>query len=695
MDRFITFFNKRVFLSVILACFFNGFVFTQYQLTDAQITKGFLFLKEKGGFRNPNSVQYVGHMKSKHAYTRSCFSWSHYTVNAQNGFGGYARGNYIVFFLDGQPILKMSDDHPYYSQPNSDYVADQVIALSRAFGSYAGDECPGDAKAREQKENKYAEDIKSRDKQTRISIAAALDQKDYFTALQLHDQLSNPDAELLSKINAGWVIDEDRLNKVYEEYLRNFEKLKKEYYADPKEFIAKYEKGIKIKTISINGSEVYNELLNRTSDQESKMILATKINKWAFAYYKTNDRHLVCPIGVFSNAWGRLQQKELDQVNISLVFDTILNNYKPVLEFQKDGDMKHEGVILNSNTYETKYFLVPFPEEIKNIYTKILSDFGEVILESLYPQKKLNLNTKESISLKNLSSVKEPEAGMKNDKYESLKNDFGASRKEVFGLYKREPEMSFKNLYNPSLLHLVRTIYSDADSMVLILGKRSETDLGDLGIHFKAYDNRQDEGKDYNLSLIPLIKGKVGLSGGKLIIAQRSGDYMERQVNVVEGSKIDLKSINIEELRLDSIFFGTYDGKINFYQQYPFAYKQLILDNTDNPYEFIFNEEVVIPMVRVLNTSWTEAKKAHRLHVGNRMPWMGYIKFIFYRFNDSYGAAGEHFGPQVVPLEKYLKEMTSYLRFKQSGDSKKAFKSLAKANKYAETLRQIYRSSQN
>jgi hypothetical protein len=96
-------------------------------------------------------------MKSKHAYTRSCFSWAHYTVNAQNGFGGYARGNYIVFFLDGEPILKMSDDHPYYSQPNSDYVADQVIALSRAFGTYVGDECSSDVELRKQREKKNAE----------------------------------------------------------------------------------------------------------------------------------------------------------------------------------------------------------------------------------------------------------------------------------------------------------------------------------------------------------------------------------------------------------------------------------------------------------------------------------------------------------------------------------------------------------
>jgi hypothetical protein len=232
--------------------------------------------------------------------------------------------------------------------------------------------------------------------------------------------------------------------------------------------------------------------------------------------------------------------------------------------------------------------------------------------------------------------------------------------------------------------------------MVLILGNEGDqTYLGDLGIHFRAYDNGPDDDRNYYLSLIPLIKGKVGLSGGKLIITERSGNYMERQVNVVEGSKIDLKSINIEELKLDSIFFGTYNDEINFDLQFPFAYTQVILDNPDNPYEFLFNEEVVIPMVRVLNTSWTEAKKASRLHYGNTMPGMEYVKFIFYMQNAYIKMSGiaEH----SAPLYKYKKEMTSYLMLKQAGNSKKALKSLANANKYAKTLKQIYiyRSAQN
>jgi len=130
--------KKLIVFFLFVNLFFSNKSFSQYQLSQEQIIKGYNFLQEKGGFKNPSSLKYNSHTTSKKQFTRECFTWVKYDVSAQNGFGGYVRSDFIVYFFDGQPIYTESENGDYFMWANNDAVPDKIIPLAKYNGIFVG-----------------------------------------------------------------------------------------------------------------------------------------------------------------------------------------------------------------------------------------------------------------------------------------------------------------------------------------------------------------------------------------------------------------------------------------------------------------------------------------------------------------------------------------------------------------------------
>lgn len=166
---------------------------SQYNLTEAELTNGFYYLRDNAGFKNPSSVKYNSHTASTKKFEKECFTWVKYDISAQNGFGGYARDNYIVYFYGGKPMHIESSSGVYFMFPNNDKVADQVIEWATAMGKFPG-ECAIEI---EKKQKEEAE--KKRLEEERIKLENQKKDADKTTLLKINDLISKNSLEDAAK----------------------------------------------------------------------------------------------------------------------------------------------------------------------------------------------------------------------------------------------------------------------------------------------------------------------------------------------------------------------------------------------------------------------------------------------------------------------------------------------------------------
>ena len=548
---------------------------------------------------------------------------------------------------------------------------------------------------------KLVEQAKIEDKQTKISINNALDGKEYFKALQLFSNLYFKDNELLNKINVGWLPEKERLDKIYLTYTEQFIQLKKEYHsASITDFLLKYQNNIKTKEITINGKEAYIKRIASTIEPSVKIYREKTLSEDGYLYLKRNNKHLIAPVGIESNLFhpygnylGRYTKvKVINSLNIEIMYDTSANTHVPMLVFKNNEKLIASCPIINTNTFQIKYFSMPFPSEINKIYQKIINDSGRKILESLYSEEILNLDYYESILYSGLNEMDYPGVGKKNDKYESLKSEFEIFREDVEKLSKDKRRLVTTNFYNPSILHLVKKMYPNADSLVFAFGDYKES-LGKLGLHIN-YATYDEAYAVRGGSFVPLIKGVVELKNDKFIIYDKSGNYAEVSANLIlTESKVSLTNLLVDSLSLDSTFIRE-NWPIGYIGQYPISFKQLEL-RYNEAVAYIFNENLIIQRLPVYKLSdiyfpgWTQ-------------PIYDPIYNLVFDFNfDGHYQPADDYEALFNSLKtssdgfarKYFNEMTKYFQYKKEMNSKEATKSLLKANKYLESFKQIYLNS--
>ena len=534
-----------------------------------------------------------------------------------------------------------------------------------------------------------AEQSEIQDKQTKISINTALDGKEYFKALQLFSILNFKDNELLNKINVGWLPEKERLDKIYHTYADQFIQLKKEYQSTSiTDFLLKHQNNIKTKEITINGKDAYLKRIASTIDPINKKFREEALDEKAYLYSKHNNKHLIAPVGIHANYyWGLYNNKYVNRLNIAIIYDTNANTYVSMLEFKNNEKEIDRCPIINKNTFQINYFSMPFPSEINKIYQKIINDSGRKILESLYPEKILNLDSYENILYSGLNVMKYPGDGKKNDKYESLKSEFEIFRNELDKLSKNKRKLVTTNFYNPSILYLVKKMYPNADSLVFAFGNYKNS-MSTLGLHMDYYhwDLPREESAIFG-SFVPLTKGVLELKNEKFIIYDKSGNYTEVKADLIlPESKVSLTNLLVDSLSLDSTFIDKGWNKTDSYRgyvgQYPISVKQR--EVIYNEYiTYVFNENLTIQKLPVYTNDdiyfnyKTISDPMHKLR---------------FNFNDDdkYNGNTEIYDGVA---RKYFEEMTKYFQYKNEANSKKAAKALAKANQYLESFKQIYFNS--
>ena len=167
--------------------------FSQYNLTESELTNGFYYLRDNAGFKNPSSVKYNSHTTSTKKFEKECFTWTKYDISAQNGFGGYKRADYIVYFYGGKPMHIESSSGVYYMFPNNDKVAEEIIEWAKAMGTYPG-EC-----AIELEKKKKEEAEKKRLEEERIKLENQKKEADKSTLQKINDLLSKNGLEDAAK----------------------------------------------------------------------------------------------------------------------------------------------------------------------------------------------------------------------------------------------------------------------------------------------------------------------------------------------------------------------------------------------------------------------------------------------------------------------------------------------------------------
>jgi len=556
---------------------------------------------------------------------------------------------------------------------------------------------------------KFVEQAKIEDKQTKISINNALDGKEYFKALQLFSNLYFKDNELLNKINVGWLPEKESLDLIYRTYIEQFIQLKKEYHsASITDFLLKYQNNIKTKEITINGKEAYLKRIDSTIDPSFKIYREKTLSEDGYLYLKRNNKHLIAPVGIDGNylyAGRRYNNKKVNSLNIEIMYDTSANMHVPMLVFKNNEKLIARCPIINTNTFQIKYFSMPFPSEINKIYQKIINDSGRKILESMYSEKILNLDSYESILYSGLIEMEYPGDGKRNDKYESLKSEFEIFRKDVEKLTKDKRKLVTTNFYNPSILYLVKKMYPNADSLVFAFGDYKES-LGKLGLHIN-YATYDEASAASGGSFVPLIKGVVELKNDKFIIYDKSGNYADVSANLIlTESKVSLTNLLVDSLSLDSTFFR-YDrgaewgvAAVGYIGQYPISFKQLELRYNEQV-AYRFNENLSI---QILPTYWLN----DIYFPSNRKPIVDPIYNLEFDFNRAAADAADEKETMINNLNplknmydtpsdgfarKYFNEMTKYFQYKKEMNSKEAKKSLLKANQYLESFKQIYLNS--
>lgn len=191
---------KIILLQIVICTSFNG-IMAQYKLSTEQLKDGLFYLKKNGGFKNPSSVKFNDASVSTFNFKKECFTWARYDISAQNGFGGFVRDYFFVYFFDGKPFMCLQQgDYPaYIMASNSDGAADYLINLATV--DYLGPPalkssyCPGEIereKILEETKRIDKENKQNQDKIKFIEIEDKIKEKKIKDAWDLYNKLNFP-----------------------------------------------------------------------------------------------------------------------------------------------------------------------------------------------------------------------------------------------------------------------------------------------------------------------------------------------------------------------------------------------------------------------------------------------------------------------------------------------------------------------
>lgn len=548
------------------------------------------------------------------------------------------------------------------------------------------------------------------DQKLTTAINLAISKKEYFKANQLYNNLNKANSALFNEINTNLTPLKSKMDLLYSKYLSDFNLTKKEYSKNNKDFILKNKENISISSISLDGKEAYLESIKKTTNQSEKKNREEILETESYVYQNLKGQHYIAAVGAASNLYtGRYDSKNIDKLQLALKYDTLTKSYYSFLDFLHKDTIKVSGVIVNKNNYKVKKYSIPYPKQLKDLLNVAINQGSNKFVEENYPILTIPLDYIESIPFNSLKKSTNPGEGIKNDQYEELKKKFEGINLSITKFTTDKKMIYTENFYNPILIHLVKKMYPDADSIVFALEDKINTlgRLGESALRIRSgagyqgdfhYDGQEDLG-----SIIPLQKGVIELKNNQLTVYQNDGNYSEFPIRVIDNSVLSLNEINIEKLELDSCFYGneiqlTALTKITEQNPIWFAKVQLGKVEKTNAYsnitwsigkdkaKYFYNDSVFIQLLPITFEDSKENeiprffinREQNNLDATN--PWTTYDDYR----DDERKLLNRDF------LRNYIINMTKYFEYKKEGNLKNANKSLLKANEYLEKFKTLY-----
>lgn len=564
---------------------------------------------------------------------------------------------------------------------------------------------------------KQEEQIFIKEKKIKKEIIDFLNAKEYFKAKQLYNELINPDIELLTKIDSGWLLEEERLLSFYAKYKEEFDELKIELLNSDSLFKEKYNAEIKKKEVIV-GASSHRKYLDNIQDQYEKSLFQEKLNYDSYLLSKKENKYLIIPIGIDGNLdLSRYDINSTFEMNLILNYFDSVKQYLPFLEFKKLDGTILKSPILGENNFSINFFSFKLPSEIELLYQKIINESGNIMLEKLFPRLELYFDWKESLNLKNLSDIPIPENGFKNLRYDHNKSLFAEFNTNIQKRLTKNKDISFKSysskFYNPLLLYLIKKTYPHADSLIFVFGDNLEHNLGNRGLHLPITGGSYYT-PHYSGSIVPLEIGKVELNGDYLKVYDNHGNYKDIKISlVVKESKISLLDINLEETINDSTFFiSGYREPKNMINQHPIFYEQFCLGDVDeyggsvvfDEIKFLENSELLIQILPTY-PAWKVYNKRYLRQENipsTLLPDIHSVCFDFTRSKFLYiptaedkrkGIYDEQYrenNSYKIFLNNFFINLYNYIYLKDQGQIKKANKYLIRSNERFEVFKRLY-----
>jgi hypothetical protein len=669
--------KKSIFFFCLLTCFFSNLSFSQYQLSQEQIVNGYNFLKENGSFKNPSSLKYNGHTVSKKQFSRECFTWVKYDVSAQNGFGGFVRSDFIVYFFDGQPIFIESENGAYFMWANNDAVPDKIIPLAKHNGIVVGDCAIEIERQKERQKNEENNRIKL-EKIKIDQLNLMIENKEYYKSYQTYLSLT-PDLKKNfneTKIFQNWNKQEREIDSLYLLYKKEYTLKLVEYNLNKNQFLSDNSQNIKDNEVEVD----FNSFITKKTNSNNIGNKYSEISDNFFVYSFVDSQHLITPVGIFSNYFIDSVIVNNCDIELQVSFDTLTKGFYSKLNFKNSEiDNIFSGYIVNPNNFLVKKYTMPYSNLLDNYIKKLINESSISFVQQEYPQLSFSIDYFQKLTLEKYKTSEYPGKNMKNNQYELLKNKFNSQINSFSKYIGLKGAIKTSKFYNPSIIYFIKKLYPNSDTLIFTknLGEKLKKELGILAIHVN-YDetnkgtNSGDSQAHFG-SIIPLQKNVLEFKNNKLLVFDKQGNFKELSIEIIAGSLYSLADFNLDKLEVEDEIYLEKD-----YYKCPFYYQEVqigksnsnFLLNTDDK-TYYYNNSVIIQELPIY-------------------PLNGKVNPSLITYYQATGYDRNKMAWSYISIESYLKNMVKYAEYKKNGDLKKANKSLLKAEKDINVFKEKY-----
>ena len=388
---------------------------------------------------------------------------------------------------------------------------------------------------------KLDEQRKLEDENTVNKINKALEEKKYFLAYNLLNDLSFENNSVSAQVLEKWNPLKQELDNLYKSYLIDFE-LKKtylleDYKINSEDFINKNKADISIVNKNFQGFKNINDAINKGVD----------LNNYVF-YGKINDNHLVLPMAFEFHFYSNiLDSIDANNVILKTGYNQVTSEIEPLISFYRDNKLYRSFNVINSVDLKVNSMEIDFSDNLNQKISDIISQGGQEYIEKYFKKKSIIFDS-EIILPFNSKVTSKPKDGYQNPEFNNLFSDYTKLANEIKRFQYLSPglcpilfkSVSYKFFLSPNLVSQIQKLKqsTNSDSIIMIfangLPKISKT------ITLEQKDNGFET--PGNFYFIPLKKGLFEIFNNSYIrVYNSSGNYKDLKIDKVCETYTDAK----------------------------------------------------------------------------------------------------------------------------------------------------------